>query len=154
MKTKFIFLMIAAFACLTNHTYAQKQKVESGKALIISTTSKGEIEKIKEQLKDADPSTYRLTITSNVRGKAKTTTLGSAPISEVNKIRGESKIGAAKGGYAASDIVILVKNITSSGILRDNVLKQLDTKLSQSATVNLNYELDKTSQIKVNRFGN
>jgi hypothetical protein len=49
------------------------------------------------------------------------------------------------------DIVLLVKNITSSGVLRDNVLKQLDTKLSKSATVNLNYQLDSAQQLKVNR---
>lgn len=149
MKTKAFFIMLAVSACIAN--YAHAQKAEDGKALIISTTSKSELEKIKASLKDADASTYRLTVTTVEKGKSKVTTLGSAPIAEVNKIRGETKLAAGKGGFAASDIVLLVKNITSSGVLRDNVLKQLDTKLSKSATVNLNYQLDSAQQLKVNR---
>lgn len=151
MKTKAFFIMLAVSACIVH--YAHAQKAEDGKALIISTTSKSELDKIKESLKDADPSTYRLTITTTAKGKTKVTTLGSAPISEVNKIKGESKLGVGRGGFAAADIVILIKNITSSGIFRDNILKQLDTKLSKSATVNLNYQMDKASQLKVNRAG-
>ncbi|MFN7115636.1 MAG: hypothetical protein ACK4TA_02495 [Saprospiraceae bacterium] len=152
MNLKSFFSVLFLTVCMVAVTYAQK--AESGKALIISTTSKDEVEKIKASLKDADPSTYRLTITTTDKlGKSKVTTLGSAPLEEVNKIKGESKIAGLKGGYAASDIVILIKNITSSGVLRDNVLKQLNTKLSQSATVNLNYQLDKANQLKVSRFG-
>lgn len=149
IKTIFCVLLVAVF--VTN--YAHAQRAETGKALIISTTSKAEVDKIKESLKDADPSTYRLTITTTVKGKPKVTVLGSAPLSEVNKIKGESKIGAIKGNYAADDIVILIKNITSSSVFRDNVLKQLDTKLSKSATVNLNYQMDKANMLKVNRAG-
>lgn len=152
MNLKSILSVLVCTVCL--FSFAHAQKTESGKALIINTTSKAEIDKIKESLKDADPSTYRMTITTTDKaGKSKVTTLGSAPISEVNKIKGETRLGAVKGGYAASDIVILIKNITSSGVLRDNILKQLDTKLSQSATVNLNYQLDKANQLKVNRAG-
>jgi len=150
IKTIFCALFVTVLVATTAHA----QKAESGKALIISTSSRAEVDKIKESLKDADPSTYRLTITTTDKmGKAKVSTLGSAPISEVNRIKGETKIGAVKGGYAASDIVILIKNITSSGVIRDNVLKQLNTKLSQSATVNLNYQMDKANQLKVNRVG-
>lgn len=148
MKTKAFFIMLAVSACIAN--YAHAQKAEDGKALIISTTSKSELDKIKASLKDVDSSTYRITVTTLEKGKSKVTTLGAAPIAEVNKIKGEAKLGIGKGGFAASDIVILVKNIVSSSVLRDNVLKQLDTKLSKSATVNLNYQVDK-AQLKVNR---
>ncbi|MGP1311172.1 MAG: hypothetical protein ACTS27_13340, partial [Phycisphaerales bacterium] len=107
--------------------------------------------KIKEALKDADPSTYRLTITTTERGKTKTTTLGSAPIKEVSKISSQTRLDNIKGGYAASDIVILVKNITSSSVLRDNVLKQLNADLSKSATMDLNYQVSRSNQLQVNK---
>ncbi|HMO39544.1 MAG TPA: hypothetical protein PKC76_16190 [Saprospiraceae bacterium] len=152
MNLKPIFSILVIVAMIT--TYAQAQKVQTGKALIINTTSKAEVDRIKEALKDADPSTYRLTITTDVKGKPKTTTLGSAPVSEVNKIKGATKLGSARGGYTASDVVVIVKVITSGYELRDNILKQMDAKLSKSAVVDFNYQVDKSNQLKVSKVGN
>ncbi len=150
MKTKFFLTALLAFALVIG---AQAQKSQSGKALIINTSSEKEIAKIKQALKDADPSTYRLTITTTERGKTKTTTLGSAPIKEVSRISSAASLGNIKGGYAAADIVILVKNITSSSVLRDNVLKQLNADLSKSATMDLNYQVTRANQLRVSSVG-
>jgi len=147
MSTKFLFSFIAFFAilfanCVTvdaQRTFSKK----NGEALIVSTTSSSELEKIKENLEGVDPSTYRITVKKLDRyGKVKTTTLGTAPLDQVQKVRTNTDVkamGPQYGGLAASDVVLVIKNITSSSVVQDQILQDLDFKLSNVAKGEVKY---------------
>lgn len=143
MSTKFLFSFIAFFAiifanCLTVNAQGNLSK-KNGEGLIISTTSSSELNKIKENLEGVDPSTYRITVKKRDRyGNVKTTVLGTAPISEVQKVRTNADVKTATiqpGGFVASDVIIIMKNITSSSVIQDKILQNLDFKLSHVAKV-------------------
>ncbi|CAM3952734.1 hypothetical protein SAMN06265348_104150 [Pedobacter westerhofensis] len=125
MKKLFIPLCAGALLMLgSSRLMAQ----ETAKALIINTSSSSEVNKILASLKDADPSTYRLTVSTTNRGKASSTVYGTAPLSAIGKVNGSTgKIG---GGYAASDVIVAVKVITNGKDFQRDIISKLNKNLS------------------------
>lgn len=121
-----LFLMLGATA-----SNAQ----ETAKGIIINTSSQAEVDKVLATLKDEDPSTYRLTVTTSKGGRTSSKVFGTAPIGTIGKLRG-SKIGA-KGGLSASDIIVAVKVITNGKELQNAVISKLNSSLTQKAVQNV-----------------
>ncbi len=117
-----LFLMFGA---------TQLKAQETAKGIIINTSSQAEVDKVLASLKNEDPSTYRLTVTTNKGGRSSSKVFGTAPIGTIGKLSG-SKI-AGKGGLAASDIIIAVKVITNGKELQNAVISQLNTNLTQKS---------------------
>lgn len=135
MKNLFIPLCAALFVLFGTTVKAQQ---ETAKGLIVSTTSQAEVDKILETLKDQDPSTYRLTVSTSKGGRLSSKTYGTAAIGSIRKVGGASR--PVGGGIAADDIVILVKNVFSGKDIQDAVISKLNTNLSKQAmkTVQIN----------------
>lgn len=136
MKNLFIPMCAALF--LLFGTTASKAQ-DTAKGLIINTSSQAEVDKILETLKNEDPSTYRLTVsTTSKEGRKSSKVYGTAALGSIKKIGGST--GPVGGGYAANDIVILVKNIVRGKEIQDAVISQLNTSLSKQAmkTVKIN----------------
>jgi hypothetical protein len=101
-------------------------------AIRIQTESKEEINKILASLEGVDKSTYRLTVVeTQPNGKSKTRTHGAVPIDVVRKLGGGKLVAAGPGITRASDVIIIIKNVTNSAVAQDKVLRSLDTKLSR-----------------------
>lgn len=112
--------LIPACVALCMFIHVSQTKAQTAQALIIQTNSKEEVDKIMESLKNADPSTYRLTVN-----------YGTAPLSAIGKAGGAAVGGA--GGYAASDVIVIQKVITNGKDLQNAVISRLNTKLSQQS---------------------
>ncbi|SHE86020.1 hypothetical protein [Pedobacter caeni] len=117
-----LFLMLGA-------TAANAQ--ETAKGIIINTSSQAEVDKVLATLKNEDPSTYRLTVTTSKGGRSSSKVFGTAPIGTIGKLSG-SKIGA-KGGLSASDVIVAVKVITNGKELQNAVISQLNSNLTKKA---------------------
>ncbi|WP_276088251.1 hypothetical protein [Pedobacter sp. JY14-1] len=134
-------LVIPACVALMAVFSAQTSKAqETSKGLIVSTSSQAEVDKILATLKNEDPSTYRLTVsTKGKNGRVSNKVYGTAPLGSMTKIGG-STIGRG-GSVAASDIIILVKNITKGKDIQDAVISQLNTNLTKQSlkTVQVNH---------------
>lgn len=117
-----LFLMFGA---------TQLKAQETAKGIIINTSSQAEVDKVLASLKNEDPSTYRLTVTTTKGGRSSSKVFGTAPIGTIGKLSGSKITG--KGGLAASDIIIAVKVITNGKELQNAVISQLNTNLTQKS---------------------
>lgn len=117
-----LFLMFGA---------TQLKAQETAKGLIINTSSQAEVDKVLATLKNEDPSTYRLTVTSNNGGRSSSKVYGTAPIGTIGKLSGSRVIG--KGGLSAADIIVAVKVITKGKDLQNAVISQLNTNLTKKS---------------------
>ncbi|WP_342327939.1 hypothetical protein [Pedobacter sp. FW305-3-2-15-E-R2A2] len=126
---KLLIPICASLFLLFGATSSKAQ--ETAKGLIINTSSQAEVDKVLAALKNEDPSTYRLTVTTNTGGRSSSKVYGTAPIGKIAKLRGSS-IGT-RGGLAASDIIVVVKVITKGKAIQDAVISQLNTNLTQKS---------------------
>lgn len=117
-----LFLMFGA---------TQLKAQETAKGLIINTSSQAEVDKVLATLKNEDPSTYRLTVTTNNGGRSSSKVYGTAPIGTIGKLSGSRVIG--KGGLSAADIIVAVKVITKGKDLQNAVISQLNTNLTKKS---------------------
>lgn len=117
-----LFLMFGA---------TQLKAQETAKGVIINTSSQSEVDKVLASLKNEDPSTYRLTVTTNKGGRSSSKVYGTAPIGTIGKLSG-SKVGT-NGGIAAADFIVAVKVITKGKALQDAIISQLNTNLTQKS---------------------
>jgi hypothetical protein len=125
----------AGFLMMLGSTHLMAQ--DSAKALIINTSSSAETNKILSSLKSADPSTYRLTVSTTSRGKTSNTVYGTAPLSSIGKLNGSTtKIGS--GGYQASDVILAVKVITSGKDFQNQLLNKLNKNLTSQSFKTVN----------------
>jgi hypothetical protein len=143
MKNLFI-PMCAVLFVLFGTTVSKAQ--DTAKGLIINTTSQAEVDKILETLKNEDPSTYRLTVTTTSKGGRQSSKVyGTAALGSIKKIGGST--GPVGGGYAANDIVILVKNIVRGKEIQDAVISQLNTSLSKQAMKSVKINANKSVRV-------
>jgi hypothetical protein len=133
------FFLIFTIALLSNMNLLLAQTVENGRALIINTTSENEYEKVKAMLKSVDPQKYSITSNNPSKGRLITSTIGSVPISEVNKLKGRANLqvpnGAAEAGWTIH--ITLTSGGNSNAKLMDEILRGLDSQKSKGSIVNV-----------------